>query len=61
MLTLALHVSRVRPLGALPAIVAIHAVVAADDRADTADADAWLAGLRAADRFLEDIWGSGTG
>jgi cytochrome P450/NADPH-cytochrome P450 reductase len=29
--------------------------------ASEADADAWLAGLRAADRFLEDIWGSGTG
>jgi len=24
-----------------------------------ADADAWLAGLRAADRYLEDIWGGG--
>ena len=22
-----------------------------------ADAEAWLAGLRAADRFVEDIWG----
>jgi cytochrome P450/NADPH-cytochrome P450 reductase len=29
--------------------------------ASEADADAWLTGLRAADRFLEDIWGSGTG
>jgi cytochrome P450/NADPH-cytochrome P450 reductase len=29
--------------------------------ASEADADAWLAGLRAADRFLEDIWGGGTG
>jgi cytochrome P450/NADPH-cytochrome P450 reductase len=23
-----------------------------------ADAEAWLAGLRVADRYLEDIWGS---
>jgi cytochrome P450 / NADPH-cytochrome P450 reductase len=29
------------------------------DRTSTseADAQAWLAGLRAADRFVEDIWG----
>jgi cytochrome P450 / NADPH-cytochrome P450 reductase len=25
--------------------------------ATAADGDAWLAGLRAADRFVEDIWG----
>jgi cytochrome P450/NADPH-cytochrome P450 reductase len=25
--------------------------------ATDADADAWLAGLRTADRFVEDIWG----
>jgi cytochrome P450/NADPH-cytochrome P450 reductase len=27
--------------------------------ASTADAEAWLAGLRSADRYLEDIWGGG--
>jgi cytochrome P450/NADPH-cytochrome P450 reductase len=29
------------------------------DRTSTtaADAEAWLAGLRGADRYLEDIWG----
>jgi cytochrome P450/NADPH-cytochrome P450 reductase len=27
--------------------------------ASTADAEAWLAGLRAGDRYLEDIWGGG--
>jgi cytochrome P450 / NADPH-cytochrome P450 reductase len=25
-----------------------------------ADADAWLAGLRADDRYLEDVWGGST-
>jgi cytochrome P450/NADPH-cytochrome P450 reductase len=27
--------------------------------AGEADGQAWLAGLRATDRFVEDIWGSG--
>ena len=27
--------------------------------ASAADAEAWLAGLRSADRYLEDIWGGG--
>jgi cytochrome P450/NADPH-cytochrome P450 reductase len=27
------------------------------ERASAEDADAWLAGLRAAGRFVEDIWG----
>ena len=38
-MTLARDVSRVRPFGALPAIVAVHAVVAAADGPDASDAD----------------------
>jgi cytochrome P450/NADPH-cytochrome P450 reductase len=41
-----------------PAVrAALAAVFRAETGAGQADADAWLAGLRASGRYLEDIWG----